>query len=180
MSRTVDNRERTVNICTAGICMKSQGPGGYAAVMFRGEQLNHASYKVIQGGLMETGSSEVTLWPIVQSLDWMRANEHIFPQPLQIVVYPDDPSIPLIVNNGWLCNWESNDWQPVKNVDLWHRISRTLLWPLNIRFEWLPADKQNPGVELVEKIARTQAREHALLQDQGTNSATSGPIETTG
>ena len=58
-----------------------------------------------------------------------------------VTIVSDSKYVVNAINEGWLENWEKNDWlgsnkKPVKNRDLWMRLRRVMNRH-NVKFEWI-------------------------------------------
>jgi ribonuclease HI len=73
----------------------------------------------------------------------------------------------------WIHNWRKNNWktankQPVKNVDLWQRLTQALSTH-DIEWRWVKGHSGHPENERCDELARNAAMSNNLLIDEGYN-----------
>jgi ribonuclease HI len=104
---------KEVEIYTDGACSGNPGKGGYAAIlMYNGHE------KVVSGYMRETTNNRMELFAILEGLRQLKVS------PCKVNIYSDSAYCVDAFNQGWLDNWEKNNWKTankdeVKNIDLW-------------------------------------------------------------
>jgi len=112
-----------IQIYTDGACSGNPGPGGWAAVLLSG-----AHRKEISGFEQSTTNNRMELVAVIRGLESIK-----FPRPPMadimepIEVLADSAYVVNAINQGWITNWQRNDWitstkEPVKNRDLWEQL----------------------------------------------------------
>lgn len=101
-----------VTIYTDGACSGNPGPGGWAAILIAGDDA-----KRLTGGEPHTTNNRMEL---TAALEALRALE----EPADVTLHTDSAYLSNAFNQGWLDNWQENDWQTssnddVKNEKLW-------------------------------------------------------------
>jgi len=104
-----------LKIYTDGACSGNPGPGGWASILvFGGHE------KVLSGFELQTTNNRMELLAAIKGLEAVV-------RPCPIELYSDSSYLVNAINNGWLENWQKNNWHTsakddVKNRDLWERI----------------------------------------------------------
>lgn len=103
---------KSIQLFTDGACSGNPGPGGWAAI------LKYKNYtKEFVGGDKHTTNNRMEMMAIIEGLKKLN-------QPCNVSIYTDSAYIYNAFNNGWIRNWEKNNWlksdnKPVLNQDLW-------------------------------------------------------------
>ena len=132
--------DEPVELWTDGACSGNPGPGGWAAILRKGDRV-----KELSGGDPQTTNNRMELQSVIEGLRALN-------RPVDVVVHLDSSYVESAFTKGWIDTWRANGWrtsgkQPVKNQDLWeqliaevakHRVSWTLV-------------KGHDGVELNER-----------------------------
>jgi ribonuclease HI len=108
---------KTVTIYTDGACSGNPGPGGWAAILIP-EQDRDA--EKLTGGESYTTNNRMEL---TAALEALRALD----EPASVTLHTDSAYLSNAFNEGWLDNWQENDWQTasnddVKNKGLWQAL----------------------------------------------------------
>ena len=104
-----------VIVYTDGACSGNPGPGGWAAVLMKGDRIRE-----IAGGEDHTTNNRMEMLAVIQALE-------ILTKPCAVRVHSDSAYIVNAFRQGWLANWKRNGWltstkKPVENRDLWERL----------------------------------------------------------
>jgi ribonuclease HI len=127
-------------IYTDGSCLKnSGGPGGYAAVIFRDEEL----IEEVSGGDAVTTNNRMELMAAVVGLRAVR-------EPSFITLYSDSQYLIKTLTQGW---------KRMKNVDLWARLDQAAK-PHRVSWQWIRGHNGNPGNVRADQLANQAARQH--------------------
>jgi ribonuclease HI len=132
-------------IFTDGACSGNPGPGGWGAVILD-EKENQIK---LSGKEQSTTNNRMELVAPIMALKKIKNNS-------EITIFTDSTYL----KNGitlWIKNWEKNGWKsanrnPVKNKDLWIKLSK-LVQKQSISWKWVKAHSGNKFNELVDKLA---------------------------
>jgi ribonuclease HI len=130
-----------VELWTDGACSGNPGPGGWAAILRKGERVLE-----ISGGEPETTNNRMELRSVLEGLRALRK------QPVDVVVHLDSTYVRSAFAEGWINGWQRNGWRtsgkkPVKNQDLWEQLIAEVA-KHHVRWELV---KGHAGVELNER-----------------------------
>jgi len=147
-----------VHIYTDGACSGNPGPGGYGAILKYGSR-----EKEISGGYRLTTNNRMELTGIIKSLEELR-------RPCIIKLYSDSKYIIDAFNCGWVDKWIKSGWQrgkkePVKNKDLWQRLSE-LAALHKITWIWVKGHSSNEFNNRCDKMAVNAYKADNLNRDQ--------------
>ena len=104
-----------VEIYTDGACSGNPGPGGWGVILiYQGKE------KELSGFEPDTTNNRMELLAALQGLGALK-------EPCDVKLYSDSAYLVRAFTEGWLENWQFNDWQtankePVSNVDLWEAL----------------------------------------------------------
>jgi ribonuclease HI len=127
-------------IYTDGSCLKNPGgPGGYAAVIYRGDEL----IEELSGGDVVTTNNRMELMAVIVGLHAVRERS-------VITLYSDSQYVIKTLTQGW---------KRMKNVDLWTRLD-TVAKPHRIAWKWIRGHNGTPGNERADALANRAARLH--------------------
>ena len=137
-----------VTIHTDGACSGNPGPGGWGAILAFGDH-----EKELMGGEPHTTNNRMELTAAIMALEALK-------QPCDVTMYTDSQ----YVRNGitdWLPKWVRNGWRtadkkPVKNQDLWQRLSDAV-GAHQVRWKWVKGHNGHIENEQVDQAARKQA-----------------------
>jgi len=137
-----------------GGCLGNPGPGGWAYVLVldKGE-------KTGSGGNPDTTNNRMELTAVIQALRDISSYD---PWRKSKVIFHTDSQY---VHRGitqWIKRWEINGWKtsdkkPVKNVDLWRRLSE-LSKTLEIEWQWVRGHSGNRLNELCDRLVKQEMR----------------------
>ncbi len=110
---------KKVTIYTDGACSYNPGPGGWGAVL-----IYNSKRKEISGGEENTTNNRMEMTAVIRALEALK-------EPCVVDLYSDSAYVVNAISEGWLLRWESSSWRtadkkPVKNDDLWKRITELL------------------------------------------------------
>lgn len=107
--------KKTVILYTDGACSGNPGPGGWSAILIWGKVT-----KELSGYEPQTTNNRMELMGVIQGIEAVKES-------CLIKVHSDSSYIINAFMNGWLENWQRNNWRkadkkPVENQDLWVRL----------------------------------------------------------
>ncbi|TAN08162.1 MAG: ribonuclease HI [Rhodanobacteraceae bacterium] len=140
--------ERPVAVFTDGACLGNPGPGGWAALLRWGE-----IEKLLAAGEASTTNNRMELMAAISGLEALQ-------RPCTVVLTTDSRYVMQGVEQ-WLPKWRANGWrtagkQPVKNQDLWQRLSAACQRH-RVRWQWVKGHSGHPENERVDQAARAAA-----------------------
>ena len=106
---------KKVIIYTDGACSGNPGPGGWGALlMFEGKQ------KEISGAKPDTTNNIMELTAVIEALKLLKVE-------CEVDLYSDSAYVVNGFLQGWIYNWQKNNWktaskEPVKNRELWEEL----------------------------------------------------------
>jgi ribonuclease HI len=139
---------KTVEISTDGACLGNPGPGGWAALLRVG-----ATERELSGAEAHTTNNRMELMAAIMALEALT-------RPCAVRLRTDSQ----YVRQGileWMPNWIRRNWktsggEPVKNRDLWQRLSAATTQH-RIVWEWVKGHSGDPDNERVDVLARSAA-----------------------
>ena len=142
----MDNDEASVVIYTDGACSGNPGPGGWGAILIKGEHR-----KELNGGETETTNNRMEL---VAAIEALRALKN---PPTKVTLYTDSNYVKGGIT-GWIENWKKNGWKtaarkPVKNEDLWRELDE-MEKRHEVTWRWVKGHAGHPENERADELAR--------------------------
>ena len=103
---------KTVDIYTDGACSGNPGVGGYCAIL-----LYNGAEKVVSGSSKQTTNNQMEILAVIMGLKALK-------EPCIVNLYSDSAYVVETFNQGWINNWQNNNWKTadkkdVKNKELW-------------------------------------------------------------
>jgi ribonuclease HI len=150
-----------VQIFTDGACSGNPGPGGWGAILRKGDV-----EKEISGGEHLTTNNRMELMAAIAALEALT-------KPCTVELTTDS----VYVKDGltkWIHGWKRNGWKtadkkPVKNEDLWKRLEAAA-GNHKVTWKWVKGHAGHLENERADALARGAIK--ALRQPQGKSSAT--------
>lgn len=110
---------KNISIYTDGACSGNPGKGGWCAILIYGE-----AEKVISGGDPDTTNNRMEVIAAIEGLSALK-------EKCAVTLYSDSAYLVNAVEQRWLSGWRSRGWvtadkKPVKNKDLWLRLTELL------------------------------------------------------
>ena len=136
-----------VEIYTDGACSGNPGPGGWAAILKKGE-----AEKEISGGEPMTTNNRMELSAAIMALEALK-------MPCEFDLYSDSRYLVDSVTKGWVLTWKKSGWmrkgKAVPNTDLWLRLL-DLLEQHKVTFIWVKGHASNPYNNRCDELAVAQ------------------------
>ncbi len=153
-------KDGEIVVYTDGGAINNPGPGGYGAVLLRGDH-----ERELYGGYRRTTNNRMELMACIAALSELGTCKE------KITLYSDSSYVVNGMTKGWARKWKRNGWvksdgQPVLNVDLWQDLLQ-LVEDLNVVFHWVRGHAGNPYNERCDKLATRSAVGTKLLVDHG-------------
>jgi ribonuclease HI len=137
-----------VHAFTDGACLGNPGPGGWAALLRA-----RGSERMLSGGEADTTNNRMELMAAIGALEALT-------RPCQVLLTTDSRYVMQGIEQ-WVPKWRANGWRtadkkPVKNQDLWERLSAATLLH-QVRWQWVRGHNGHMENERVDQAARAQA-----------------------
>ncbi len=137
------NKDHIV-IYTDGACRGNPGPGGWGALLRRGE-----SQRELFGGENNTTNNRMELTAAIQALQALH-------RACSVELHTDSNYLRQGITQ-WLANWKKNGWKtaakkPVKNADLWLELDDACQRH-TIEWRWVKGHSGNLGNEAADVLA---------------------------
>jgi ribonuclease HI len=141
----------SVQLFTDGACLGNPGPGGWAALLRSGKH-----ERELVGGEAHTTNNRMELLAVICGLEALH-------RPCSVAITTDSQYVMRGVNE-WMPRWIAKGWrtaggEPVKNRELWERLSRALE-SHRLDWHWVKGHSGHAENERVDALAR-QAAESA-------------------
>jgi len=139
-----------VFVHTDGACLGNPGPGGYAAIMKRGDD-----GRVMRGGDPETTNNRMELMGPIMALESMLTAA-------PVTIHSDSQYVVKGMTK-WIHGWKVKGWknskkQAVANRDLWERLDAVVSTRLNgVEWIWVKGHAGDPQNEMADRIANEEA-----------------------
>ncbi|MCX4313613.1 MAG: ribonuclease HI [Clostridia bacterium] len=139
---------KPVEIYTDGACSGNPGKGGWCAILLYG-----GVEKVISGGDAQTTNNRMEVYAAIAGLSALTRK-------CDVLLYSDSAYLVNAVELGWLSNWRRNKWKtadgkPVKNRELWEKLSE-LLAEHNVTFVKVKGHADNEYNNRCDAAARAE------------------------
>ncbi|MBN8727880.1 MAG: ribonuclease HI [Xanthomonadales bacterium] len=140
--------DRPVELFTDGACLGNPGPGGWGALLRLGD-----NERTLSGGERLTTNNRMELMAAIAGLEALK-------RPCAVVLTTDSQYVKRGVEE-WMARWRANGWrtsdrQPVKNRDLWERLSAALA-SHRVDWHWVRGHAGHAENERVDELARAAA-----------------------
>jgi ribonuclease HI len=140
---TLDNSVK-VEMFTDGACRGNPGPGGWGVVL----RYNQTE-KELYGGEAETTNNRMELMAAIQGMEALT-------RPCTVELTTDSQYVMKGITE-WMENWKRRGWKtaskkPVKNVDLWQRLS-AVLEKHTVEWHWVRGHTGHPENERADTLA---------------------------
>lgn len=135
-----------VTIYTDGACSGNPGPGGWAAIIIRGDD----DAETLTGGEPHTTNNRMELTAALEALRTLDG-------PSRVRLHTDSAYLSRAFNDSWIENWQKNGWRtsskkPVKNKTLWQELV-ALDEQHDIDWIWVKGHADNELNNLADELA---------------------------
>ncbi len=133
-----------IEIFTDGACRGNPGPGGWGALLRRGD-----TEKIIRGYEADTTNNRMELMAAIEAL-------RALTRPCHVELTTDSQYVRQGIMN-WMANWKANGWKtaarkPVKNKDLWQALDEQVAQH-TVNWHWIKGHSGHRENELVDEAA---------------------------
>ena len=134
-----------IEIFTDGACSGNPGPGGWGAVLrWKGRE------RELMGGENPTTNNRMELMAAIAALEALK-------RPSRVRLHTDSQYLRDGITR-WIHGWKARGWktadkQPVKNVDLWHRLEAAMA-PHEVEWFWVKGHSGHVENERADALAR--------------------------
>jgi ribonuclease HI len=140
----MEGRSR-VDIYTDGACSGNPGPGGWGAVL-----LYNGHRRELSGGERNTTNNRMELQAVITAMDALK-------RPCQVTIHTDSVYVMKGITE-WIAQWKRRNWRtadrhPVKNVELWQSLEKSLA-PHQVKWRWVKGHSGVPENERADELAR--------------------------
>jgi len=134
-----------IEIFTDGACSGNPGPGGWGAILRKGE-----TEKELFGGEALTTNNRMEMMAVIEALRALKG-------PVAARVHTDSQYVQKGISE-WIHGWKRRGWktagkQPVKNEDLWREMDR-LAAQHKIEWIWVKGHAGHAENERADELAR--------------------------
>lgn len=135
-----------VVIYTDGACSGNPGPGGWGTILMYKD-----IKKEISGRNDNTTNNIMEITAVIEGLKMLK-HECI------VEIYSDSAYVVNAFNQGWIYNWQKNNWktsgkEPVKNKELWEKLY-SLTQKHKVTFIKVKGHADNPYNNRCDELAR--------------------------
>jgi ribonuclease HI len=150
---------KEVTIFTDGGCDPNPGPGGYGVILIYGKVNRELS-----GGFRLTTNNRMEIFAAIAGLEALKF-------PCKVKLYSDSRYLVDAMTQGWVENWQRNDWWRTKkkkaaNTDLWKRLL-ALCEQHQVEFEWVRGHAGLGANERCDELAMATLKQSNLPADEG-------------
>ncbi|WP_199100355.1 ribonuclease HI [Dyella sp. ASV21] len=140
-----------VEAFTDGACLGNPGPGGWAALLRA-----KGAERLLAGGEPDTTNNRMELMAAIAALEALT-------RPCTVALTTDSRYVMQGIEE-WVPKWRKNGWltadkKPVKNQDLWQRLSAATQ-SHQVRWHWVKGHNGHAENERVDTAAREQAEQY--------------------
>ena len=152
-----------VEMYTDGACSGNPGPGGYGTILRYKDNSGMYHEKELTAGYKTTTNNRMELLAVITGLEALK-------KPCKVKITSDSKYFIDAFQQKWLENWQKNNWKtsakkPVKNVDLWQRLTNAMT-PHEVELVWVKGHAGHEFNERCDKLAVTSSKSDNLLEDK--------------
>ena len=144
---------KKVELYTDGACSYNPGPGGYGIVLKYKEVK-----KEVSGFCENTTNNRMEITAVIEGFKLLK-------EPCDVTVYSDSAYTLNAFLEGWLDNWQKNNWRtagkkPVLNVDLWQELLEVIK-PHSVTWIKVKGHADNELNNRCDALARKQIEDNS-------------------
>jgi ribonuclease HI len=134
----------SVEIFTDGACRGNPGPGGWAALLRKGD-----TEKMISGAQETSTNNQMELMAAIQGLEQLK-------KPVRVTLTTDSQYVRQGITQ-WIAGWKRNGWmtsqkKPVKIKELWQRLDAAVA-EHQVEWLWVKGHSGHRENEMVDQAA---------------------------
>jgi len=134
----------SVEIFTDGACRGNPGPGGWAALLRKGD-----TEKMISGAQETSTNNQMELMAAIQGLEQLK-------KPVRVTLTTDSQYVRQGITQ-WIAGWKRNGWmtsqkKPVTNKELWQRLDAAVA-EHQVEWLWVKGHSGHRENEMVDQAA---------------------------
>ena len=134
----------SVEIFTDGACRGNPGPGGWAALLRKGD-----TEKIISVSQETSTNNQMELMAAIQGLEQLK-------KPVRVTLTTDSQYVRQGITQ-WIAGWKRNGWmtsqkKPVKNKELWQRLDAAVA-EHQVEWLWVKGHSGHRENEMVDQAA---------------------------
>ena len=134
----------SVEIFTDGACRGNPGPGGWAALLRKGD-----TEKMISGAQETSTNNQMERMAAIQGLEQLK-------KPVRVTLTTDSQYVRQGITQ-WIAGWKRNGWmtsqkKPVKNKELWQRLDAAVA-EHQVEWLWVKGHSGHRENEMVDQAA---------------------------
>ena len=151
-----------VEMFTDGACSGNPGAGGYVTILRYKYNSGNYHEKELTAGYKHTTNNRMELLAVITGLEALK-------KPCKVKITSDSKYFIDAFQQKWLESWQKNNWKtsakkPVKNVDLWQRLTNAMT-PHEIELVWVKGHAGHEFNERCDKLAVASSKSDNLLED---------------
>jgi ribonuclease HI len=136
-----------IEIYTDGACSGNPGPGGYAAILIKDNEIIK-----ISGGHKLTTNNKMELMGAIEGL------KAIPDKNMKVKVFTDSTYVQKGITE-WIETWKKKHFKDVKNVELWKELD-AISNELNIEWHWVKAHAGHEHNEMADALAKLEVEKN--------------------
>ncbi len=150
---------KEVTIYTDGSSRGNPGPGGYGTLL-----IYQGQTKELSGGFAKTTNNRMEILAALAGLEALK-------EPCSVTVISDSKYLVDTMDKGWIHGWKKKNWsrgskKPLKNVDLWKRISKAVEGH-QVSWRWVKGHAGQKENERCDELATNAADQRNNPVDEG-------------
>lgn len=141
-----------VILYTDGSCLGNPGMGGWAYILIHGNKELRCSCYAHNGDFVPiyTTNDNMEIQAVIEGLNKLRYS-------CNVEVRTDSANIVGAFNDGWIERWRANDWNSLKNAQLWKQLYKETLRH-NVIFTKVKAHSGEKYNDECDKMCRKEAK----------------------
>lgn len=148
------SRPGIIDIYTDGACSGNPGPGGWGALLCRGD-----AEKEIRGGEPDTTNNRMEVTAAIRALQTLK-------RPVHARIHTDSTYLRDGITK-WIKNWKRNGWRtaskkPVKNAELWKSLEAARDRH-EVSWHWVKGHAGHRENEIADELAREGMAPYQVL-----------------
>lgn len=141
-----------VNLYTDGACSGNPGKGGYGGILiYKNKEKEYSGYNA------NTTNNRMEITAVIEGLKLLKES-------VDIDIYSDSAYTVNAFLEGWIDNWQANNWRtagkkPVQNIELWQELL-SLIAKHNVTWHKVKGHADNEYNNRCDKLATGEIAKH--------------------